>query len=752
MPSPFLIAAHPLRTNGYSVLPLMPRSKRPLIEKWTDYGIKAADDETFERWLKWKDSNIGVCLGVASNLVAIDLDNDIGGLHAKIESLLPPTPVAKKGAKGKTLFYQFNGQKSQGFSKDGERVLDILSQGRQTVLPPSIHPEGFPYTWLGQQTLENSPSNILPHIPLQSVYDIGKLFGNEQQPHIIQPRQVNVYDDTQKDEVSEALTYISADDYDLWIRIGMCLKEKWAESGFVMWDHWSQSSAKYKGTEMRAKWNSFRGQGVTIASLFYTAMDNGYSNSVPQDWLIEPVYEDFELNGRHTGDASAPAHTPKPALVEASATADAEPLKQTQMLTFPGALLNAPGLPGKIEEFINKTALMPQPVLALGAAIAAAGALMGRKVRSDTGLRTNFYIIGLAPSGSGKDHARTIIKRMLHDTGLGNTELGVPASSAGLISGLRDRGEGRGLILWDEFGRTLKNIASFKAGTHERDITTALIELFSSAQSIYMGKQYANHDGKSPMKPIDQPCLSVYASSVPNHFYEALSGGEAIDGFLGRWLIFESKDYTMEEEERDETICDIPQAMIDLCKYWKDHAWNSTPKVEGEGNLADTKIVPRHIPCSPEAKACLKAFNKETRKLAMQAELSGDNTGSIWSRAGEHARRLALVAHEGEEISLKVAEWAVALARFSCQYMSGAIADYVSSSELEAQTKRVLRVIKTKSKDGGWVTRADITRSFQGVPGRTRMEILGSLVERGEIIEDKMANTGGRVKLRYQAI
>lgn len=751
MSSPFFLTAPKLRAMGYSVLPLMPNSKRPAIEKWSEFGVQAADDETFKRWMRWKDMGVGIALGVASNLVGVDYDYDIDGLHAKIKAMLPHSPVAKKGEKGETRFYQYNGQQSKSFSKGGERVLDILSVGRQTVLPPTIHPDiQKPYHWLTKDTLENVPASELPHIQLQTIYDISSLFQSEPVHIISEQRQNLVYSDTKQDEVIDALNYIPADDYDMWLKVGMCLKDKLGEKAFPIWDMWSQNSVKYNQKEMRSKWNSFHSTGLTIASLFYFAMDYGYT-CVPSDELLE-TSEDFVLNGKRTGDSAITvavksefvAPTVIPAMTELA-------VKKTTHMTFPPALLKAPGLPGILSDLINRTSLKPQPILALGAAIAAAGSLMGRKVRSDTNLRTNMYIIGLAPSGSGKDHARTVVKRMLHDSGLDKLEFGVPASSAGLIGGLREAGQGRGIILWDEFGRMLKQITGWKAGTHERDIVTALIELFSSSQSIYMGKAYANHDGKNPVRPIDQPCLSIYGTSVPSHFYDALSGSEAIDGFLSRWLIFESRDYSMEEVEHEEVFANIPQAIIDVCKYWKDQPFNTE---KGGGNVADvSKVVPRLVKCTDEARAYLKAFTTETSKLAYQQELTGDTTGAIWSRAGEHARRLALVAHEGDVIEMKVAEWAVALARYCCEYMATAIGDYVSSSELESQTKKVLRSIRDKgSVNDGWVSRADITRSFQGVQARTRNEILSSLIERGEIIEERIKTQGaGRPTLRYRA-
>ena len=66
------------------------------------------------------------------------------------------------------------------------------------------------------------------------------------------------------------------------------------------------------------------------------------------------------------------------------------------------SILNPPGLVGKIARWINATSIYPQPMLAVAAAITAAGVAMSHKVQSPTRLRTNFYTMGLAPSGAGK--------------------------------------------------------------------------------------------------------------------------------------------------------------------------------------------------------------------------------------------------------------------------------------------------------------------------------------------------------------
>ena len=61
-------------------------------------------------------------------------------------------------------------------------------------------------------------------------------------------------------------------------------------------------------------------------------------------------------------------------------------------------------LDGAIELFVDyilASAVRPQPILAIGASLCALGTLMGRKYRTQTNLRTNLYVIGMAGSGGG---------------------------------------------------------------------------------------------------------------------------------------------------------------------------------------------------------------------------------------------------------------------------------------------------------------------------------------------------------------
>jgi len=74
--------------------------------------------------------------------------------------------VKKAGAKGETRFYYGPSIASQNWSLDGNRVIEVIGPGRQTVLPPSIHPDTQqPYRWLTPDTLEDVQPQDLPALP-----------------------------------------------------------------------------------------------------------------------------------------------------------------------------------------------------------------------------------------------------------------------------------------------------------------------------------------------------------------------------------------------------------------------------------------------------------------------------------------------------------------------------------------------------------------------------------------------------------
>jgi Bifunctional DNA primase/polymerase, N-terminal len=169
-PSPFALTAPALIARGYSPLPILPpdapergAGKAPALSGWQKYCNEAPTSFFVVGYSRAPAMGIGIATGFGC-LVAVDID----GYDATIEpilSALPPALVVKIGRKGLTAFYRSaEPMESRSYNDtNGIRLLDFLSGGRQTVLPPSIHPDtGRPYYWWSDATLEDTPLEALP--------------------------------------------------------------------------------------------------------------------------------------------------------------------------------------------------------------------------------------------------------------------------------------------------------------------------------------------------------------------------------------------------------------------------------------------------------------------------------------------------------------------------------------------------------------------------------------------------------------
>lgn len=80
-----------------------------------------------------------------------------------------------------------------------------------------------------------------------------------------------------EDVVAGALSFIPADDYHGWVKIGMAIKSEFGDAGFKLWDDWSRSGETYDERKVFEKWRHIDADGgITIGSLFGAAKDNGW--------------------------------------------------------------------------------------------------------------------------------------------------------------------------------------------------------------------------------------------------------------------------------------------------------------------------------------------------------------------------------------------------------------------------------------------------------------------------------------------
>lgn len=396
--------------------------------------------------------------------------------------------------------------------------------------------------------------------------------------------------------------------------------------------------------------------------------------------------------------------------------------------------IKIPGLVGDIARFITESALYPQPELALGAAFAIVSALTGRKLKTTTGMRGNIYVLGLAPSGSGKSHPLSMIGEILHESGAG--ERHGPASigsHAGLISWMVK--EPCSLFGLDEVGHLFSAIKSAKGGnsTFLSMISKVLLELYSAAGAKdYRPSCYADAERN---QSVSHPYLSLMGMSTPGTFFDGFNRESLSDGLLARMWILEGH-YVDSKDDYEES--EVPADIVRRCRSW------SAYEAENDIGMVREKVV------SFTEDANIR-INGHRRAIESKRKTEDKDVAAIWSRASERAVKFAMLIAAGRHtpaqdfrIDINDVNAGIALANHGARYLIGK-ADEVGASAFEQQQNEMLAFIG-ESREGRTLTQ--IAQRFRGLRSRDRKEVLGALQEQGRVAMDTVT-TCGRPSVRF---
>lgn len=148
--SPLGRAAVRYAENGWHVFPLAPRMKTPLLKGAGGFLSATADvSQVRAWWTQHPSANIGLWPG-QSGLVILDLDGPDGVAAAqRLGALSEPTLVCTTGREDGGRHLYFKRPPFTVSNCDLAPKLDVRGDAGYVVLPPSIHPSGKKYTWLG---------------------------------------------------------------------------------------------------------------------------------------------------------------------------------------------------------------------------------------------------------------------------------------------------------------------------------------------------------------------------------------------------------------------------------------------------------------------------------------------------------------------------------------------------------------------------------------------------------------------------
>lgn len=813
--SPFASIGAALLAQGYSPLPIMPGAKAPgalvgsewrLMRGWNKFCEGAPSAFQVGMWSKWPGGNVGVACG--RGLIGLDIDRD--ELVEPIRAVVPAVVVAKRGRKGATFFFRCDSSKipSRGYKVDGLGVLDVISHGKQTVLPPSLHMvTGEPYAWTTERTLADTPLSALTELTpehMAAVVEVLVSFGYAPEPEILAsaPREV---DEDGELEFYRQLNTDALADLGAWVpKLGLSRLQR-SGDGFRSVAEWRPSNSGNPihkrplllGIKPTGIVDFGDGdKGYTPLNLVMAAFDADLD--LATRWLGEAIGRDFRpkmvLNRNRAKPAPPPAspeaedaarayREASGGQVEADPAAEVDPFADFNLPDRPSSyslrpkpapepakpnppvvlhppappippafaeaiepLTRVPGLVGEIVEWMAASAQRPCRALYLPAALTLVGTLAGRNYASATDLRTNIYTLALADSGFGKDHARKCIKGALSTAGLTRFMGGEDIMSG---SGMRKRVEEQPAIMWsmDEFGGFIRRISD-QRNLHTFQIRDYLLKYTGSAADYMSGSDYAGERGTICYNPN----VGLYGVSTPVDFYDALGSLSLGDGLIGRMMIFPVDGDAPDVVRPSATASKPPAEIVERLRSLV------TSKVGGNlnGRLSDGSTACEALSV-PWANRAAESLWYETVEHFNDRERSGPVEGrALWKRAAEQSQRVALILAIGvdphsPEITadlLKLGREIVETCNASTiEAMLGRIAD----NPAQREHLDVKRWIFEAGPDG--LSRTTLGRKVNGRFNARRLtEILEYLTTVSKEVVSEVRATGGRPGARFVSI
>jgi hypothetical protein len=479
----FSLVAYNFYNEQISPIPL--NGKRPVIKDWSKFSKQLIEEDELDFYIDhFSNSNIGIVLGAASGIIAVDIDKE------DALTSVPLSPWVKKGKKGETRFFQYNGEPA---TKRHDIGIEILSDGNQTVMPPSIHPEtNLPYVWIRKDgTKEDLPkldasfvAKIVKHHSTNNITESDGSrcnHGSHSKLSEMLIAALNNGDDVQT--ITNSLL-----DYDLKINPTV--------------SYFTCPSRKEFRTSNRI---------VNCTQFILDAMKR-YPQLVTNSKRIEIV----ELSEEPTN-----------ILYD---------YKESKLPHFRGVAQ-------EIFNYIYATSPIKRTRFAVASTLSIMSTVLGNRY-SCHGFHPNMYLLIAAPSGGGKNHYLRSPYRILKQAGVRDIIGGSPESDSGILKDLEKRPTR--LDCFDEAAR-LFSMMSDKQNSYASKMADVYADLFSAVGGYYQGKTLKD----KTIGECESPSISLLCALTVEDFSKTFTTDLIAKGIGARFLFFpdkENRDVTLENK------------------------------------------------------------------------------------------------------------------------------------------------------------------------------------------------------------
>jgi hypothetical protein len=438
----------------------------------------------------------------------------------------------------------------------------------------------------------------------------------------------------------------------------------------------------------------------------------------------------------------------KPTAEELRESAKKEESKEKGIIA-PPSLLEPPGTVGDLVRWMNASTSAPIPILHVGASIAFAGGLLGHSYQGLNGARPQIYVVGLAETGTGKEHARTVLRNIADAAGVGSRFVDGEMSGSRALEITMEKRQGRMIWLLDEFGRAMKPILAggSNGSSFQQSLAQTIMKMDGLINSTYDGQHYADgQPGKAKGKhtvSIKFPVLSIYGTTVPKNYVGILKLEHIADGYINRFLHVRSWEPAPIHRPLNQQFlaADPPGHLVETVKRWE------TLSLEdgvGIGNIPfvaeDATFEPRKARVMIADEDAVQVYmDFETEIAEWRASLDKDleGAGDLLGRSAWKVRKVALILAAADErpvVDREIMQYAVDLVRYSEKVVEAMLPNIGEDNpERSRQLNAVINYISKQKRKGR--TKSELTNRFRGIERRIMREYLETLAEGGELVQ-----------------
>jgi hypothetical protein len=701
-------------SKGMSVIPDKYKSKMPAIRGWSDYCKRLPTPEEVRQWGDNFDAtNIALCLGEASGIIAVDVDTNDADILELIRENLDPSPYEKVGTKGFTRFYRWTPNHTTAiFKHNGEVLFELLSTGKKSTLPPSIHPSGSAYKWRDAGLIDLTNVSDLPLLSPYNLTRINDLIRSKFPSNEVVNEKFGSFETNGRNDALVKLC-------------GKLISEKKSADEvikeLVEYDKTKHEVPYFSDPEEQRHVDPF----TNALKMYSYQLDRINAIHHAKNEEYETVNLASAVNAEY---------------VEAVESGKSQRVESEKKLSET-ALLTAPTVIRTMVANILDNSWIKQPDLAFSATLALWSTLLGRKVVFGN-LAPNLYILNVSPSGSGKDAPQQMVKQYLIDIGADSLlGAGDYVSDASLMDSLGTKPVR--LDIMDEMGGILRTFTKGGADFN-RKMADILCELYTSSNSKYLGRATA----EGIKGGCYRPNVSILGSTTPTGFSEGVSRSAIEKGLIGRFLLFFGEGD--KPAQRLKEFPPLPKEVREALITWK----NYEPEINYDISIGGIEQKVTNVLADDSANARLDAIFTEFDDLRREAD-STDPMLPIISRLYQQAVKVALIsacarcADKKLVMSGNDVEFGYQTVMYFYRRMRYAVRDLIHDNQVSRLYAEVLNAIPY----GDTITKSKLSQTLRGIPKRKRDEVLGELVENGEVLMDsEIDNKSKRRNITYRRI